>query len=99
MFDKYKTRFRRLLSGKQQEHYESQSLLNSSSIERLEVYAEGLHDAHNVVYWVIYFFISIIILIYIHVLMNDSVMGIYILKMRNLGLCLIWCSHVITLEW
>ena len=53
MFDKYKTRFRRLLSGKQQEHYESQSLLNSSSIERLEIYAEGLHDAHNVVYWVI----------------------------------------------
>ncbi|KAG2224609.1 hypothetical protein INT45_003749 [Circinella minor] len=52
MFDKYKTRFRRLLSRKQHEHYESESLLNSDSIERLEVYAEGLHDAHNVVYWV-----------------------------------------------
>ncbi|KAI9272776.1 nucleoside transporter-domain-containing protein [Phascolomyces articulosus] len=52
MFDKYKTRIRHLLSKKPDEHYESQSLLSNQSIEHLEIYAEGLHDAHNVVYWV-----------------------------------------------
>ncbi|KAI9497669.1 nucleoside transporter-domain-containing protein [Zychaea mexicana] len=52
MFEKYKSQFRRLLTRKPEEHYESQSLLSSHSIERLEAYAEGHNDAHNLVYWI-----------------------------------------------
>lgn len=55
MLQEFRANLRRLFNvtnKPESNQHEAQSLLSNRSHEHLDLYAEGEHDTHNIVYWV-----------------------------------------------
>ena len=65
--------------------HEAQSLLSNRSNEHLDLYAEGEHDTHNIVYWVMLTFFP--------------TLEFTLLILMVIGLLHLWHCYAIAVEW